>query len=122
MKRLWIVVSCVVGVVVVASMCVACGSGAASGESCPKAVDALSAEITSVTNAADISSSVVKKSFDDCGGPELWKVSADVDKIGDEIQSKGDMDPNLTMSTSDALDFLCARFDSGNSTDTCSGR
>jgi Protein of unknown function (DUF2510) len=110
-----------IAVVVIVIVAVVSGGGS-SGESCAKAVDALSADITLATNAADISSSPVKKSFDECGGPELWKVSADVDNIGDEIQSKGDMNPSATMSTDDALDFLCARFDSGNSTDTCSGR
>lgn len=96
----------------------ACKSSVTSASDCPKAIDALSANIGSTTNAADIDPTLVKTSFSECGGPATWKLSAGVDKIGTQIGQRGDMDGS-SLSTSTALDFLCSRFDSGNSTDTC---
>jgi hypothetical protein len=108
------------GLVALVVLCAAgCSSSSTSGSgSCPGAVDTLSASLLSVTNAADINSATAHASLAACGGPAEWKLSAGVDQIGTKIGSLGDMG-NPTMSTGDALDFLCSRFDSGNSTDTC---
>jgi hypothetical protein len=105
--------------IVVLLAALSCSSSSSSaGGGCPKAVDALSANIGAVTNASDISASVAKDSLLRCGGPASWKLSAGVDQIGAKIGSLGDMnDPS--MSTGTALDFACSRYDPTNSTDTC---
>ena len=98
-----------------------CSGSSSAGADCPKAVDALSAELARVQNASDISASVAKDSFSGCGGPASWTLAADTDKIGTQIGNLGDMD-GTPLSSDDALAFLCARYDRSNSTDTCAGR
>jgi hypothetical protein len=95
-----------------------CGGGTA--ESCPRGVDALSDDLLAARTTVEIDSSIVKKSLSSCGGAAEWKVSADVDHIDRELSVLTDIDPNQPFTSNDeALAYLCDRYDTGNSTDTC---
>ena len=68
----------------------------------------------------DIDAVEATRSFEACGSPDTWKAAADVENIGTEV-GKFNSD-HRPISAERSLDYLCSRFDPGDSTATCKAR
>jgi hypothetical protein len=88
---------------------------------CPTGVDKLHADLAGATSTSGVDAATVLQSFKLCDGPEEWKIYAKVDDLGGQIGSFSDMNGS-PLSTDTALNFLCSRYDTSNSNDTCSQR
>jgi hypothetical protein len=104
------------------------GSNSSSGDACAKGVDALNDNIATVTNSSQISASIAHHSLASCDLPGIWKISAGVDKIGEQLGALNDqsgaptLDAGTGLGESGALNSLCSHYDPGDSTGSCQGR
>ena len=99
---------------------VGCGGGSSSTASCPKAVEALTANLKTAKTIGDVDKTLAQDTFVACADSGAWMQSARDHGLGAALATT--RGSRSSVNATDALNFLCTRYDAANTTAACDGR